>query len=185
AAATQGFFMAKNRIWETVALLLVTFLLLRPGFFLDRIHPPYVTVEPQRIYETIAAQADNAELRLHIRGPSFDDPDERLERLISFNLGEASADPEARFRQATSLIAHVEGDRVVLEEPLDMNSLAGRSLSDMDFYADEPVTVTAVEVAAERMPRQIFYIPAALLFALVVWAQRRRGGTLAGNPEAR
>ena len=48
--------------------------------------------------------------------------------------------------------------------------------------ADEPVRITAVEVSAERMPREIFYIPAALLFLVVYLVQRRRGGTLSGNP---
>jgi hypothetical protein len=44
------------------------------------------------------------------------------------------------------------------------------------------VQITAVEVSAERMPREVIYIPALLIFALVVFMQRRRGGTLAGNP---
>ena len=65
-----------------------------------------------------------------------------------------------------------------------MNSLAGRALSDMDFYADEPVLVTALEVPVERMPAQLFYLLAIALFGLVFWSQRRRGGTLAGNPRA-
>jgi hypothetical protein len=34
------------------------------------------------------------------------------------------------------------------------------------------------------MPREVFYIPAILLLCLVIWSQRRRGGTLAGNPKA-
>jgi hypothetical protein len=54
----------------------------------------------------------------------------------------------------------------------------------MDFYAEEPVQITAVEIAAERLPREIFYVPAALLLALVIFMQQRRGGTLAGNPKA-
>ena len=41
--------------------------------------------------------------------------------------------------------------------------------------------VTRDEVRAFR---EIFYIPAALLLALVMFMQRRRGGTLGGNPQA-
>jgi hypothetical protein len=184
AAATQGFFMARNRIWETVALLLVTFLLLRPGFFLDLVQPPYDAVEPQRIHETVGAQPDDAEVRVHIAGPSFNDPGRTLDRIMAFNLGPAGESGQARFESATGLAMRIEGDMAILDEPLDMNSLAGRTLSDMDFYADEPVTVTALEVTAERMPREVFYIPAILLLCLVIWSQRRRGGTLAGNPKA-
>ncbi|MDN3722157.1 DUF3394 domain-containing protein [Roseibium salinum] len=42
AAATQGYFLARSRIWETVALLLVAFTLFRPGFWLDYVQPPFV-----------------------------------------------------------------------------------------------------------------------------------------------
>ncbi|WP_309083886.1 TRAP transporter permease [Chelativorans sp.] len=182
AAATQGFFMTKSRLWESAALLLVTFMLLRPGFFLDLVQPPYDRVEPQRLFEVVAEEPAEAEIRLVIRGPSFDNPDEMLERTMAFNLGPQSGDGQARFEQATSLPARIENGAVILDEPLDLNSLAGRALSNMDFYTDQPVQVTAVEVTAERMPAEIFYVPAVLILGLVVLLQRRRGGTLAGNP---
>ncbi|MBI3451772.1 MAG: TRAP transporter permease, partial [Rhodospirillales bacterium] len=35
AAATQGYFLVRSRIWETAALLLIAFALFRPGFFWD------------------------------------------------------------------------------------------------------------------------------------------------------
>ncbi len=41
AAATQGCFLASNRIYETVALLLIAFTLFRPGFWMDMVSPPY------------------------------------------------------------------------------------------------------------------------------------------------
>jgi TRAP transporter 4TM/12TM fusion protein len=182
AAATQGFFMVRSRLWESAALLLVALMLLRPGFFLDLIQPPYDQVEPQRVFQAVEAEPDDATVRLIIRGPDFNDPEKMLERTMAFGLGPAGEPGEARFEQAIGLPVRIEGDAVILDEPMDMNSLAGRALSSMDFYADEPVQITAVEVSAERMPREVIYIPALLIFALVVFMQRRRGGTLAGNP---
>ncbi|WEX08364.1 TRAP transporter permease [Chelativorans sp. AA-79] len=186
AAATQGFFMTKSRLWESVALLLVTFMLLRPGFFLDLVQPPYEQIEPQRVFEAVENEPSGAEARLVIRGPSFENPDEMLERTMAFNLGEAGETGEARFEEATGLPVRIENGTVIVDEPLDFNSFAGRTLSNMDFYADQPVQLTAVEVtAADRMPRQVFYIPAVLILALVVFLQRRRGGTIAGKPVPR
>jgi len=182
AAATQGFFMVKSRLWESAALLLVTFMLLRPGFFLDLVQDPYNQVEPQQIFEAVEAEPDNGEIRLVIQGPSFENPDQMIDRTMAFGLGEAGADGQTRFEQAIGLPVRIENGLVILDEPMDMNSLAGKTLSNMDFYMDEPVQITAVEVSAERMPREIFYIPALLLLGLVVFLQRRRGGTLAGNP---
>ncbi|EKF17596.1 TRAP transporter permease [Nitratireductor pacificus] len=185
AAATQGFFMARNRIWESVALLLVTFMLLRPGFFLDLVQPPYIETPPTQIFEAVKDEPADAGIRFTIRGPNFDNPDQIDERTMAFDLGAAGAEGAARFEAATGLVARVEGETVILDEPFDMNSLAGKTLSKLDFYADEPVVITAVEVSNEgRMPRELFYIPAALLLALVMFMQRRRGGTLGGNPQA-
>ncbi|MFC6490700.1 TRAP transporter permease [Nitratireductor sp. GCM10026969] len=183
AAATQGFFMVKSRMWESAALLLVTFMLLRPGFFLDLVQPPYEQVEPTQIFEVVEREPSGAGVRLVIRGPSFDNPDVTLERTMAFGLGEAGASGEARFEEAIGLPVRIENGTVVLDEPLDLNSLAARALSDMDFYADEPVQITAIEASTERMPREVFYIPAVLILALVMFLQRMRGGTLAGNPK--
>ncbi|MFN2359078.1 MAG: TRAP transporter permease, partial [Desulfotignum sp.] len=40
-AATQGYWITKSRFYESLALLLVTFTLLRPGFFWDKMYEPY------------------------------------------------------------------------------------------------------------------------------------------------
>ncbi|TWG93192.1 TRAP transporter 4TM/12TM fusion protein [Mesorhizobium sp. J18] len=183
AAATQGFFMVRSRLWESLALLLVTFMLLRPGFFLDFVQPPYEQIAPQQIFQTVENEPEGAGIRINISGPSFDNPDQTIERTMAFALGPAGESPEARFEEASGLTVVQQGDLVALEEPLDLNSLAGRTLAEMDFYADRPVQITAVEVAAERMPPEVFYLPALLILGLVVFAQRRRGGTLAGNPK--
>ena len=44
AAATQGYFLVRSRWYESVALLLVTFTLFRPGFWWDMVYPPYEQV---------------------------------------------------------------------------------------------------------------------------------------------
>ncbi|MGD9295075.1 MAG: TRAP transporter permease, partial [Roseobacter sp.] len=49
AAATQGWFLTRNRIYESVALLLVAFTLFRPGFWMDMVSPPFDNVPPAAI----------------------------------------------------------------------------------------------------------------------------------------
>ena len=51
ASATQGWFMVRNRIWESLVLLLVAFTLFRPGFWLDQVQPPYVETPPAQVFE--------------------------------------------------------------------------------------------------------------------------------------
>jgi MYXO-CTERM domain-containing protein len=44
----------------------------------------------------------------------------------------------------------------------------------MDFYGDDPVTISSVSVPRDRIFKEVFYIPALLLLGLVVLLQLRR-----------
>jgi hypothetical protein len=68
----------------------------------------------------------------------------------------------------------------VVDEPFNPNSPIARALANMDFSTDPPVVVRAIEIEADQMPRQVVYIPAVLLLALVWLLQARRRGT--ANP---
>jgi hypothetical protein len=43
-----------------------------------------------------------------------------------------------------------------------------------EFYGDEFVTVDNVQLERDRMPKEVFYIPALLLLGFVIMMQRRR-----------
>ena len=66
-----------------------------------------------------------------------------------------------------------DGDRITVEEPFPATPYAYLS-QDFDFYADEPVILQTVQTPTERMPKEIFYIPAFLIIALVIVMQKRR-----------
>ena len=44
----------------------------------------------------------------------------------------------------------------------------------MDYYADDPVKVATIRTERDRLPKEVFYLPAIVLFGLVYLAQRRR-----------
>ncbi|HVL73476.1 MAG TPA: TRAP transporter permease [Beijerinckiaceae bacterium] len=179
AAATQNFFIVRSRLWESAVLLLVTFLLLRPGFFLDLVQPPYERIEPTRLFEAVEKTPPDGVVRLVIEGPDLRNPAIMRSRTMAFELGPPGPG-EARFEKAIGLDVKIENGRVILDEPTDPRSLAARALSNLDFYGDPPVRITAVDFEAQRLPREIFYIPGLLLFGLVVLLQRRRLGRRAG-----
>ena len=45
-AGSQGYFISKSRIWESLALILIAFTLFRPGFWMDMASPPYIETAP-------------------------------------------------------------------------------------------------------------------------------------------
>ena len=68
AAATQGWFLARNRFYETIALLLIAFTLFRPGFWMDMVAPPYAEESPAAIAEAAMATAPGDDLRIRVAG---------------------------------------------------------------------------------------------------------------------
>ena len=171
AAATQGYFFAKNRIWETVVLLLVAFTLFRPGFWLDQVQPPFEDLDPANLYEVAGERPAGSDLRVIIEGPDFDNPAETLSRAMILPMT-GEQDGEARLSEQ-GISVFIEDGRAVLEEPFP-GTPAFEKLGNFDFYGDQPTVISEVKVEADRMPKQVFYIPAVVLLILVIMLQRRR-----------
>ncbi len=172
AAATQGFFFVRNRIWETVLLLLIAFTLFRPGFWLDMVHPPYEARPGTEIERIAGSLPPDGVLRMVVSGPSFDDPDQIESQTIVAELG-AAGDGAERLERS-GLLVMVEGEEALLEEPLPGSPFESLG-RQYDFYVDPPVTVTQVSLPVERVFKEVFYLPALALLALVLLMQWRRG----------
>lgn len=171
AAATQGYFLVRNRIWETVALLLIAFTLFRPGFWLDIVSPPYIDVAPAQALTEIEKQPEGEQMRMVFGGPDFQNPDQIDELTLMVDPGPKGAPGVARMAKL-GLNLTMDGDLLKLDEPFGPPYL--ELFRDFDFYADVPVTLNRIEVPAQRMAKEVFYIPALLLLGLVVLLQRRR-----------
>ena len=78
ASATQGWMLVKNRLWESAALLLVAFTLFRPGYWLDRIHPPYTSEPPEKVFELVDEVPSNGAATIVVSGLNFNsgEPDQ-------------------------------------------------------------------------------------------------------------
>ena len=171
AAATQGYFFARSRIWESLLLLLVVFTLFRPGYWLDRVSAPFELRPGIEVLELASAGAPDAELRATVAGPDFNDPDVGTSTDVTVPLGPAGAGAE-RLENVGLLLVIGDG-KAVLEEPLfgsPFESL-GRTF---DFYADTPVEIVSIALPRDRMPKEVFYLPAILAVVLVILMQRRR-----------
>ena len=169
AAATQGYFLAPSRAWETVALLLVAFTLFVPNFWLDRVHPEFAAIPPAQFEETLEAAQPGEELRIVVEGPSFTTGMPTRTTLV---LMVDDTDPGQRL-DATGLWLMPDGDTVAMEEPMPGTPFAS-DLGGFDFYLDDQVVLAEVQRRADRLPAQLFYVPALLLLALVIFMQRRR-----------
>ncbi|MFQ6756339.1 TRAP transporter permease [Cereibacter sphaeroides] len=170
AAATQGYFLAPSRLWESAALLLVAFTLFVPGFWLDRILPRFEERPPTELAQAFDAAEPGETVRFVVQGPDF--ATGRTTRLTMVHTVEAEAPATGRAEAAGLLLLPEEG-RLYMDEPM-FGTDYQQKLQGFDFYGTERVEVSSLQSPAHRPPKQLFYIPALLLLGLVIALQRRR-----------
>ena len=170
AAATQGYFIAKSRAWETVVLLLIAFMLFRPGFFLDQVSDPYRIASGQAGLELMADVADGDDVRLIVSGPDYDTGEVRPTTIVVPGL---TGNAEAAL-SAQGLTVMAEDGKLLLEEPFPGTPHFESLGTEYDFYGDTPVIIAEVRIENARLPKEVFFIPALLLLAGIVLIQRPR-----------
>ncbi len=171
AAATQGYFLARSKVYESAALLLVAFTFFVPNFWLNQVQPRFVERDPAAFAEVLAEAPVDSRLRLRIMGPDFASGNTTGTTL---SLTVPEGDAQARVDE-TGLMLRPDSDVPgALEEPM-FGTPIQEDLSGFDFYSDDPVRISEVLAPNDsRLPAQIFYIPALLLLGLVIVLQRRR-----------
>ncbi|MCE5972523.1 TRAP transporter permease [Sinirhodobacter sp. WL0062] len=163
AAATQGWFLARNRIHETVLLLLVAFTLFRPGFWMDMVFPPYAEAAPSEISAAAAATPLGEDLRVRVAGVNdLGDPIEFV-ALVPMGDGATGDDRLA----AAGIALRQDGERMIIDD-VAYGSAAQQAGLDWDqevLRVLQPVSVPS---------KYWMFLPALLLLALVVMMQRGR-----------
>ena len=163
AAATQRYFLTKNRLWETVVLLLVAFTLLRPGFWWDMIFPPLLEVKATRLEEVIERTDPGGHLRMEVAGEDF--RGKAYTKSLMLRVGEEPT-PQERLK-AIGIETRVEDGKVLVD-----NVVFGSPAESAGIDFDQELL--HIYVPAEIPPKHLMFIPAGLLLALVWFLQRRR-----------
>jgi len=171
AAATQGWFLTRNRFYESIALLLIAFTLFRPGFWMDMISPPYSEEAPTEIVQ--AAEETPAGERLRLRVSGVNDLGDPLEfvALLPIGAGETGAEK----LEASGLMFREDGDKMIIDDVV-YDSPAQSAGLDWDQE------VLRVLKPMPQPSKYWMFIPALLLLALVVFLQRGRAARAHRKP---
>ena len=172
AAATQGYFIVRSRWYESLALLLVTFTLFRPGYFLDQMYDPYDSVPGTRLLELVESAPAQSQKRIWIEGTNIDGKDIRKGVLLP--LGDAGPARERLRRIGLTVVPF--GSEMQIAQ-VQFGSRAEKLGLEQGFK------VTNVEMPADRPRKEWLYIPALLLLGVVVLLQRRRLQPGASTPQ--
>jgi len=168
AAATQGWFLAKNKIWESVLLLLIAFTFFRPGFWMDMISPPYTEREPTAIVEAAASTPAGENLRIRVAG--LNDVGDPIEFVALIQIGD-EATGEERLEAAGLKMADRDGKMFI--DDVAFGSHAAEAGLDWDQQ------ILRVLQPNSQPTKYLMFIPALAILALVVMMQRRRNGAAA------
>ncbi|MGB5202484.1 MAG: TRAP transporter permease [Sedimenticolaceae bacterium] len=172
AAATQGYWLVKSRIWESLALLLVAFTLFRPGYWWDEIYSPTEVIPASEIVERATQLPEGGKLQMFVQGETLDG--KFVSRMIQLPLG-GGPDGEARLSDA-GLEVRVE-DGKVLADNVAFGSAAQKVGLDFDWE------IVNLQAPADRPPKHLMFIPALALLGLIAWLQLRRRGPQTPAPQ--
>jgi len=163
AAATQGYFLVRSRLYESAALLLIAFTLFRPGFWMDMVAPPFIDVPAAKVVEAAGSAAPGKEIRLQIAGE--DDFGNPKVFYVPLELG---AGENGKSRLEAMGMEVIRQDDALIIDAVAFGSPAQKAGLKFDQK------VLAARLAADQPPKQLMWIIGFILLVGVVLLQRRR-----------
>lgn len=163
AAATQGFYLTKSRWWETIALLVVTLLLLRPGIVWDKFYPPLMEKPASQLIQVLGELELGDQLRIKLAGEKLDGTEYSKIVMLPVEDGKTGVDR----LHAIGIDIRDEDGKIFIDNVM-FASKAERSGIDFDQE------IINLQLPTERLPKQLVFIPALVLLVLVYRVQRKR-----------
>ena len=163
AAATQQFLLTRNRLWETFALLFIAFVLFRPGYFWDMVFPPLVDKPAVEMAAIVEELKPGSQLRMMVTGEDFHG--NRYTKTLMLPVGDEASGNERLLGMGFET-REEEGKFIVDNVVFGSNA----EKAGVDFDQE----IVNVQLEAEIPPKQLLFIPALMLFAVVFMVQRRR-----------
>jgi TRAP transporter 4TM/12TM fusion protein len=166
-AATQRYFLVRNKIWETPLLIVVAIALLRPSIFLDPIYAPFNEVPVTDVAAVVEKQPADDGIRLFVHGQDFSG--QTVDRIAFLPLGPSGQSGIDRLWNNAGIMLSKTGPKVTIDN-VRLNSPAQKAGLDSGWSVDR------VEAPAQRPAKDWIYIPALALLGIVVLLQLRRRG---------
>jgi len=163
AAATQGYWLVKSRLWETLCLLLIAFTLFRPGYWWDMVYSPKILEQPAKIESIAKDLPTDASIRVAAKGENIDG--KLVETTVVLPLG-ASGSGKERLNNA-GIEVRTDNGKVLIDN-LVFGGPAEKAGLDLDWE------ILTVETKADRPPKQLMFIPALLILCLMGYLQLNR-----------
>lgn len=171
SAGVQGYFITRNRFYETIMLLLVAVTFFVPQMWIDILYPSYKESDPAQIISTIESLNPGEQIRISGRGEDINGEVKTFTTYLPID-GSNGLDTLRNF----GITPVSEGKYGPVYE-VDFDTQAFKTGVEFDL------AITGLYVPAAQPDRRWMYIPAVLLLMYVVVLQtvrRRRERALVG-----
>jgi TRAP transporter 4TM/12TM fusion protein len=162
-AATQGYFIIKSQLKESIILGLVAFSLFLPNFWINRYVPEYQEFAPKEIYNVVKNAQPKEKIAFQVKGEDFLG-DEKL-FFVNVNFSKNGSAVEKLSSYGLSLY---EAHDKILVSNTRFASQAEKDGFSFDFE------IINVKKKQEQPSKYYVYIPAWIALFAVYFRQRKR-----------
>jgi TRAP transporter 4TM/12TM fusion protein len=164
SAATQGWWFTKNKWWETVLLLVLTFTFFRPGFWWDMIYPAKVLSPGVEIAQITEELNVGQSIELRVGGETLEG--NYVEKTVRLPFDDDAVGSEERIASMGLML--VQNDDKMIIDMVEFGSPAEASGLDFDWE------IKSIIQDADRPMKEWAFIPAILILVLMALNQKRR-----------
>ncbi|KHT45505.1 TRAP transporter permease [Vibrio sinaloensis] len=164
SAATQGWWFTKNKWWETVALLVLTFTFFRPGFWWDQIYPAKVLHPGTEIAAIAKTLPVGQEIELLVAGENLEG--DYISKTVRLPFDDSATTADERISSMGLMLNDTNGRMIV--DMVEFGSPAESAGVDFDWE------IRSVVVDADRPMKEWVFVPALLILIGLAMNQRRR-----------
>ncbi|MUK47417.1 TRAP transporter fused permease subunit [Aliivibrio fischeri] len=164
SAATQGWWFAKTKWWETALLLLITFSLFRPGYWWDQLYPAKDYHQGIEIAQIAEGLNIGQSLELQVSGENLEG--DIINKTVRLPFDERAITGEERVSSMGLMLSEVDNKMIV--DMVEFGSPAEASGIDFDWE------IKQVVLDADRPLKEWVFVPTLLLLLALGLNQRRR-----------
>jgi len=165
AAATQGFWFVRNKWWETVLLLALTFVIFRPGYIWDKVEAPYENIPGKEIFNIANDMKAGDRLQFVVSGETL----EGVQRTYTFELPLEEGETGKQKIDDTGLMLDNMFGPMEVAMILPGNNKQVEAIKNAGV--DSGWIIESVRVQTDRLPKHLVLIPA---FLIMFWLARRQ-----------
>ncbi|MGV2988752.1 TRAP transporter permease [Vibrio sp. E150_011] len=164
SAATQGWWFTKNKWWETVLLLVLTFTFFRPGFWWDMVYPAKVFSPGVEIAQITKTLNVGQSIELRVAGETLEG--KYLEKAVRLPFEDDAVTAEDRIASMGLMLTENDGKMII--DMVEFGSPAEASGLDFDWE------IKSIVQDAERPMKEWMFVPALLILLAMAMNQQRR-----------